>query len=313
MTASLSESTTLEGIVRRLTAAFRSAGLEQPALDARLLVAAALDVDQVTLLRAPERVLSGPEYAAAERMADRRLMHEPVSRILGRRWFHGLEFDIDSSTLDPRPETETLVDGVLTRLRERGAANTTPIRILDLGTGSGAILIALLVALPTATGLGTDLSRPALDVARRNASKHGVADRAEFRNSNWFSSIEPATYDIVISNPPYIPSPEIVRLDRDVREFDPRAALDGGDDGLDAYRALAAGVCAYLAPAGLVAMEVGAGQALAVTALFEAAGLAPESRSAIWNDLAGHQRCVAATVRSGPNRKKPLGIGGRSS
>ena len=291
------EAHTLEGTVRRLVAAFRSVGLEQPALDARLIVAAALDLDQVAMLRAPDRMLSAPQIDAVERMAARRLRHEPVSRILGRRWFHGLEFEIDPSTLDPRPETETLVDGVLGRLRERGSPEPAPLRILDLGAGSGAILIALLAALPTATGLGTDMSRKALDVARRNALKHGVADRAEFRNADWFVGVDAATYDVIVSNPPYIPSDEVVRLDRDVREYDPRAALDGGVDGLDAYRTLTAGVSAYLAPAGLLVLEVGAGQAEAVARLCESGGLIPEPASHLWRDLSGHHRCVAATPR----------------
>ena len=295
MSSASQEGHTLDGTVRRLAASFRSAGLEQPARDARLIVAAVLDLDQVAMLRTPDRLLSVAEVDAAERMAARRLQHEPVSRILGRRWFHGLEFEIDPSTLDPRPETETLVEGVLTRLRERAFAE--PVRILDLGAGSGAILIALLAALPTATGVGTDISPQALDVARRNASKHGVADRADFRNADWFVGVDPATYDVIVSNPPYIPSHEVAVLDRDVRDFDPLAALDGGLDGLDAYRTLTAGAAAYLAPAGMLVMEVGAGQAEAVARLCEVTGLVAEPPTALWRDLSGHQRCVAATPR----------------
>lgn len=297
MSSASQEGHTLERMVRRLAASFRSAGLEQPARDARLIVAAVLALDQVAMLRAPDRMLSALEIDAAERMAARRLRHEPVSRILGRRWFHGLEFEIDPSTLDPRPETETLVEGVLTRLRERASPEAAPVRILDLGSGSGAILIALLAALPVATGLGTDISRQALDVARRNALQHGVADRADFRNADWFVGVERATYDVVVANPPYIPSDDVAALDRDVRDFDPLTALDGGRDGLNAYRALTAGVSAYLAPTGLLVMEVGAGQAEAVSGLCEAAGLLPEPDLAVWRDLSGHRRCVAATPR----------------
>lgn len=291
------EAQTLERMVRRLAASFRSAGLEQPALDARLIVAAALGLDQVAMLRTPDRMLSAPQIDAIERMAARRLQHEPVSRILGRRWFHGLEFEIDPSTLDPRPETETLVEGVLARLRERATPQAPPLRILDLGAGSGAILIALLAALPTATGLGTDVSRQALDVARRNASKHGVADRAEFRNADWFVGVDAATYDVIACNPPYIPSDDVAVLDRDVRDFDPLTALDGGRDGLDAYRTLTAGISAYLAASGILVMEVGAGQAEAVSRLCETGGLVPEPPSPLWRDLSGQQRCVAATPR----------------
>ena len=289
------EAHTLDATVRRLAASFRAAGLEQPALDARLIVAAVLDLDQVAMVREPDRMLSAAAFDATERMAARRLRHEPISRILGRRWFHGLEFEIDPSTLDPRPETETLVEGVLTRLRERAIAD--PIRILDLGAGSGAILIALLAALPSATGVGTDISPQALDVARRNASKHGVADRADFRNTDWFVGVDPTTYDVIVSNPPYIPSHEVAVLDRDVRDYDPLAALDGGLDGLDAYRTLTAGAAAYLAPTGLLVMEVGAGQAEDVGRLCEVAGLVAEAPTALWRDLSGHQRCVAATPR----------------
>ena len=304
---------TVDGTLRRTVATFREAGLETPGLDARLLLEAALGLDSVSLLREPGRVLTVADVATIQEMAARRLRREPVSRIVGRRWFYGLEFEIDPATLDPRPETETLVEGVLTRLREHGLADGRPLRLLDLGTGSGAILIALLVALPSATGLGTDISPAALAVARRNASRHGVVNRAEFGNADWLAGVDRLKFDVIVSNPPYIATGELPALEAEVARYDPRAALDGGTDGLAAYRALISAVPAFLAPTGLLVVEVGAGQDQQVSRLCEDAGLVAEPTTPLWKDLSGHVRCVAATPRLDPNAKKSLGIGAQSS
>lgn len=312
MTATGALPATVADMLRRTTATLRAANLDQPALDARLLVAAALRLEQIDLMRAPDRVLSPADMASIEAMTTRRLRHEPVSRIVGRRWFYGLELEIDPATLDPRPETETLVEGVLTRMRERELTDA-PLRLLDLGTGSGAILIALLVALPFATGLGTDISADALEVARRNASKHGVADRIALRNADWLTGVEAASFDVIVSNPPYIATAELAALETDVLHYDPRAALDGGADGLVAYKAILAAVVAALKPGGMVVFEVGAGQDRDVARLCIEAGLAPEPPGSAWLDLSGHQRCVAATPRLDPHAKITLGIGGQSS
>jgi release factor glutamine methyltransferase len=303
---------TIDATLRRTAATFRAAGLDTPGLDARLLLGAALGLDTISMLREPGRALTPAEVAKLEELVARRLRREPVSRIIGKRWFHGLDFEIDPATLDPRPETETLVEGVLTRLRESGR-EAAPVRILDLGTGSGAILVALLVALPSATGLGTDISPAALAMARRNASRHGVIDRADFRNADWFTGVELEQFDIIVSNPPYIASGELAALETEVALYDPPAALDGGLDGLLAYRTLISAVPALLAPAGLLVLEVGAGQHQEVAQLCADAGLVPEPASSLWLDLSGHVRCVAATPRFDPNAKKTLGIGGQSS
>lgn len=280
--------------VQSLTRRFAAAGFETPSLDARLLVAAAAGLEQTALIASPDRMLGGTAAAIVDAYAQRRLAREPVSRIVGRRWFYGLEFEIGPATLDPRPDTETLVAGVLQRLRERDPAGRKSVRILDLGTGSGAILIAILASWPSATGLGVDRSAAALAVASRNACRLGAGDRAAFRESDWFSRVD-GIFDVVVSNPPYIGRGAIPELEPDVRDYDPRGALDGGIDGLDAYRAIVAAAPEHLSPGGLLVLEVGYDQADAVTVLCrQTAILETEPDTALWRDLAGHRRCVAA-------------------
>ncbi|MDX2158062.1 MAG: peptide chain release factor N(5)-glutamine methyltransferase [Hyphomicrobiaceae bacterium] len=282
----------------RVTAAFREAGLDSPGLDARRLVCWALALDGAALWRSPEMMLGTEACARLASACRRRLAREPVSRIVGARHFHGLELEIGKSTLDPRPETETLVDGVLDLVaKDLVPGGSTP-RILDLGTGSGAILIALLARLRGATGLGTDISDAALATARRNATRHGIGQRAEFRRSSWLAAVDTA-FDIVVSNPPYIARHEIARLAPEVREHDPLAALDGGTDGIDAYRAILAGLSGRIARGGWLVLEVGDGQAEAVAQLVIAANCAPALElSGVWTDLSGIRRCVAARARS---------------
>lgn len=290
---------TLAMTLRRLAADFASAGIDTPMLDARLLAADALGLDPVQLLRDPDRVLSVACTARIDGLAARRLQREPVSRILGRRWFHGLEFAIEPATLDPRPETETLVDGVLTRARHGSVPGGARCRILDLGTGSGAILIALLAALPEATGVGTDISEAALAVARGNARRHGVDSRARFQAAEWLQGMGGARFDVVVSNPPYIARATIADLDPEVARYEPIEALDGGPDGLEAYRAIIGAVASVLSPGGLLVLEIGLGQAEPVTRMcLETRRLCPETASPVWHDLSGHVRCVAATARN---------------
>ena len=305
-----------DAAVRALQRAFAVAGLDTPGLDARLLAAAALGIDQAALLASGEAGLDGRAAHRMAALAQRRLGREPVSRILGRRWFHGLELEIGPATLDPRPETETLVDGVLQTLRAAGAGRVVPpaaatgegLRILDLGTGSGAILAALLAALPQACGVGLDISDEALTVARRNADRHGIGCRAAFRLSHWLDGLGPdEQFDVVVSNPPYIPRADIAELAPEVRCFDPLAALDGGADGLDAVRIILAATRNHLAPGGLLALEIGAGQAgLVERAALVEPWLVPEPADEHWYDLGGHRRCVAFRARISPDGKNLL-------
>jgi release factor glutamine methyltransferase len=276
-----------------MTRAFADAGLDTPALDARRLVIFALGLEPVSLLREPERPLTEEERGRLTQVATRRLAREPVSRIEGKRMFHGLDLDIGPATLDPRPDTETLVEAALGLAREWEAPH-----ILDLGTGSGAILLALLHRRPEATGLGTDISEDALRMAEHNAARHGLARRAKFRRASWLDGVD-GQFDIVVSNPPYIPEADLAALDPEVARFDPRAALDGGPDGLAAYRAIAGSVASVLKPDGWIAVEVGAGQCEAVAQILRDAfpdEAAIDGR--IWPDLGGIARCVAVRARA---------------
>lgn len=290
--------TTRGSAVAELTHAFRAAGLDTPALDARRLAEWVLGVDGASLLRDPEHPIGQDECRRLAEASRRRLSREPVSRIIGLRGFHGLDFEISPATLDPRPETETLVEGVLALIADGRVPGGPASRILDLGTGSGAILVALLARLPEATGLGVDISLPALDIARRNADRHGLSKRATFEASSWFDAVT-GTFDLIVANPPYIPSREVDNLDPEVRHYDPRGALDGGPDGIEPYRRIAAGVARVLRPGGWLAMEVGMGQSASVSAML--APLASEitaNQTTVWYDLSGTGRCVAVRART---------------
>jgi release factor glutamine methyltransferase len=251
---------------------FQSSGIESPELDARILVGHGLGLDHTALAAAEARRLGVGEEAAVAALAQRRLAREPVARILGCKEFWSLTLRIDGATLVPRPETETVVEAALTAIEARGARAQT-LRIADLGTGSGAILLALLSELPNAFGVGTDVSVAALAVAHDNARRLGPA-RAHFVACDMAAALR-GPFDVVVCNPPYIASREIAALAPEVRDFDPRSALDGGPDGLDFYRTIAASAPALLSPQGVLVVELGAGQAQPVAALVAAAGLAP--------------------------------------
>jgi release factor glutamine methyltransferase len=253
-------------------------------LDARLLVAAALGADGGQLALLDERPVTPAEAAAAWRLTERRLAGEPVSRILGRRAFWSFDLLLGPDTLDPRPDTETVVEAALEPIRSVAAP-----AILDLGTGSGAILLALLGELPEATGIGVDLS--AVAVARENARRLGLAARARFVVGNWGESIA-GRFDAIVANPPYIRSADIPGLAPEVRSHDPLLALDGGADGLAAYRSIVADLGRLLKPGGFAVFEVGQGQAAEVAALAALAGFIAETR----DDLAGLGRAVTLTA-----------------
>lgn len=260
------------------------AGVDTPSLDARLLIQHALGLERHDLLFMADVRLEAEQSARAWELVERRASRVPVSRIVGTRGFWTLDLALNGATLDPRPDTETVVDSVLEALPDREA----PLRILDLGTGSGAILLALLSELPNATGLGVDLADDALSQAAANAAANDLDGRASFAKGSWTDGLD-EEFDVVVSNPPYIPSADIAGLDPEVREHDPPLALDGGPDGLDAYRAIAAALDGVLKPGGIAALEVGIGQAEDVSGLLIAHGLI---LTGMRNDLSGIARCV---------------------
>jgi release factor glutamine methyltransferase len=267
------ESTRLE-VLKQLGEAFREARIDTAQRDARLLLLDAVDARHADLLKEPRLPIG---EAAARRLAThaaRRMAREPVARILGEWEFWSLPFVVTADTLVPRPDSETVVAAALTALGRR-RQESTGLRILDLGTGSGCLLIALLHELPGARGVGTDLSDGALETARFNATRNGVGERAEFVAADWAAGVE-GRFDLVVSNPPYIADAVIATLEPEVRDHDPRRALSGGRDGLEAYRAIAASLRALLTPGGRAVVEIGSDQTETVSRLFRDAGFAVE-------------------------------------
>ena len=262
---------TVEAARRALAARFKTGSIDSPELDARLLIGAALALDHTGLAVQAMRRVTEDEANILASFAQRRLSHEPVARILGHKEFWGLDLRLSDATLVPRPDTETIVAAALEIIRADAIA-AKPLRIADIGTGSGAILLALLSELPAATGIGTDISEAALETAQLNANRLGLADRVSFVQCDYASALsEP--FDLIVSNPPYIRSADIAALDHDVRDYDPRLALDGGADGLDAYRAITPQAAALLAPNGVLIFEVGHDQSEQVSHLMHLAGL----------------------------------------
>lgn len=276
----------VEGALRAATTRLSAAGIEAARRDARLLLSAIVPGGAPALLRDPDRLLSASEAKKFEAAVLRREKREPVSRILGEREFWSLKFEITPDTLDPRPDSETLVEAILDWVEDRTAA----LRILDLGTGSGCLLLALLSELPNALGTGVDMAEPALAVARRNAANLGLSGRSSFVQNNWTAGLAPG-WDIILSNPPYVSESEIAGLEPEVTDYDPLTALAAGPDGLDDYRILIPGAAALLRPGGLLALEVGAGQSQAVEDMILAQGLVTPWRRC---DLSGVERCCFA-------------------
>ena len=282
---------TLASARQALAESFRKAGIDSADVDARLLIAHALGVDRTELLANGTRTLNAQEIQAIDALAARRLKREPVARILGRKEFWSLMLEVTPAVLVPRPDTETVVEAALDFV-VRGGLRMERLRILDIGTGSGALLLALLSELPNARGTATDISAAALSVARGNAERHGLGDRCSFIACNIAAGLR-GPFDLIVSNPPYVARGEIATLTPEVRNYDPAVALDGGSDGLDGYRAIAADAGRLLAPGGRLIVELGAGQEGAVRALFTKAGLAVgEAR----NDLAGIARALGAMI-----------------
>jgi release factor glutamine methyltransferase len=281
VSANASPAPSVEHVRRKLAERFRIGGIDSAELDARLLTGDVLGLDLTGMIAAARRMLTSSESNRLESFARRRLAGEPVARILGRKEFWGLSLQLSPATLVPRPDTETVVELALQILR--AGASDRPLRI-------AAIVLALLSELPQARGIGTDISTAALQTAAANAARTGLTKRAGFVACEYASGLT-GLFDLIVSNPPYIRSADIARLATEVRDHDPLAALDGGPDGLDAYRALIPQAADRLAPGAALVVEAGQGQSAAIEALMDAAGL-----MAAWPikaDLAGVRRAVA--------------------
>ncbi|UZE52026.1 peptide chain release factor N(5)-glutamine methyltransferase [Rhodopseudomonas sp. P2A-2r] len=283
---------------RALAAGLHAHQIDSPDLDARLLVGAVLGLDFTALIGASARILTGDESSRLQDFAQRRISGEPVARILGVREFWSLPLRLSADTLVPRPDTETIVEAAL-ELLDGDHRRHDPLDIADLGTGSGAILLALLSELPNACGVGTDINVAALQTARQNARDLRFASRARFVACNYADALA-GGWDVILSNPPYIRSADIAGLSIEVREHDPHRALDGGADGLDAYRTIAPDAARLLAPGGLLLVEVGHDQSGEVARLMEAAGLT----------LPGPPRADLAGIRRVVIGQKPIGQDG---
>lgn len=282
----------LDSLARRARDRLRAAGVETPDLDARLLTEWATGASRLDLISAPDRLIDADKVAALDAALTRRCQGEPVHRIMGVREFYGLPFRLSPGTLEPRPDTEVLVDLLAPVIAEQIARNGFA-ELVDMGTGTGAIVIALLHRFPGLRGVGVDISDDALATARINAAENGVSARFAAVKSDWFEKLS-GRFHFIASNPPYIPRREIACLSREVRDFDPVAALDGGEDGLDFYRVLASHSGRYLYPDGRIAVEIGAGQFDDVETIFAEAGFVLAGHA---SDLGGHRRAMMFAVK----------------
>lgn len=274
---------------RRMAALFDRNGIAEATADARILLAHALGLNRTELAIQGRRTLEACELERIGQLAARRLRGEPVARILGQREFWSLPLTVAPAVLVPRPETETVVEAALDHI-EREGLKRAQLRLLDMGTGSGALLLALLSELPNATGIGTDISIGAVACARANAARNGLAARCDFVVADFAAGLR-GSFDLIVSNPPYVARGDIDKLPREIKDYDPLLALDGGRDGLDAFRAIAAMAPSLLAPRGCLAVEMGAGQESAVRGLFNTMGL---KVSEVRADLAQIPRALVA-------------------
>lgn len=287
--------TTLGEVLRQTRLRLTEAALEDPALEARILVEHFTGTTRAQSLSSPKMPIAAETVDSITAATERRAGGEPVYRIIGCRQFYGLELTVSPATLEPRQDTEALVDETLGFVFET-CARKGKCRILDLGTGTGAIALALVAQEPSASAIGVDVSPDALVTACQNAERVGVAERFAPLQSDWFTAVT-GRFDLIVSNPPYIPTGMIASLDPEVRDFDPVGALDGGEDGLDCYRHLAGRASSYLEDGGRIAVEIGSDQRLDVAMIFAKAGLTLISER---RDLAGNDRVlvfVAGQVR----------------
>ncbi|MBE7636572.1 peptide chain release factor N(5)-glutamine methyltransferase [Sneathiella sp. P13V-1] len=270
------------------TIRLKGAGVEFARQDANLLMMDCLKADRDLLFREPERLLTDQEQSVFEELVERREKREPISHILGKREFWSREFIVNSHVLDPRPDTETLIELALTEMPDM----EKPYRVLDLGTGSGCILLTLLAERPKATGVGVDISLDAMKVASANAENLNLENRTSFIEGPWFANVD-GKFDLIVSNPPYIPDAVKGELQPEVREFEPHLALFGGEDGLDCYRHIISNAQSYLCGGGWLGFEVGIHQAQDVQKLMQIEGFRDISCA---NDLAGIARCVFGRI-----------------
>jgi release factor glutamine methyltransferase len=282
-------------LVAEAAAALSAAGVADPRRQARRLVSGAVAIPQSDLFGHPDRALDEQQISRVWALMRRMVAGEPLSRIFERREFWGLEFSLSDDTLDPRPETETVIEAVLRREPDRSA----PSRVLDLGTGTGCLLLALLAELPAASGVGIDIAEGAVRTAARNAVELGLAHRARFFVGDWATAVS-GKFDAILANPPYIASEALALLPREVACHDPWLALDGGEDGLRSHRAIAEAAPRVLSPDGILATEIGAGQVDSIIAIMRENSLVVDG---IEKDLAGIARCVIA--RPAPHDWRP--------
>lgn len=286
---------TVSGLIAQAKRQFAEAGLSTPSTDARILISGLLGLSLSQAIVRGSATVTPKDCVQIREAIERRIRREPVYRILGHREFYGLDLQLSPATLEPRPDTEILVDHVLPHLKRIVAENGRA-RILDLGTGTGAIALALLKECPQAVAVGSDISRDALSIARRNADLNGVADRFETVQSAWLENVN-GLFDIIVSNPPYIPTAAVADLEPEVRSYDPAAALDGGKDGLDAYRAIAEKAGDFIRPGGIVAVEIGHDQKDSVCYVFEKYGFLMDEA---FRDYGGNDRVLLfSQARSG--------------
>ena len=274
---------TVAALLQEARKALFDADIEMSALDARLLLQAASGLSHEAVIAEPDHRLTTEQILNFRNFVNRRLAHEPVSRILGQREFFGRSFQVTKAVLDPRADTEALIELTLELIDDRF------VEVLDIGTGSGAIIVTLLAERPQLTATAVDLSQDSLQVAEQNALANDVSGRIKFHQGSWFEGLM-QKFDLIVSNPPYIPHGDIANLEIDVREHDPHMALDGGQDGLIAYRAIASGASAHLNSRGLIIVEIGVGQGEDVKTIFASHGFQLLKQK---YDLGGHLRALA--------------------
>ena len=285
----MTPASTIGAIYQQLSDELAAAGIEEPRLEARMLMSFAAGLEQSRIIGYPEDEIAADTAAKLNNLAERRKTGEPIAYITGQKEFWSLNFKVSEETLIPRPDSETLIEAVLAKLPDKSASP----RILDLGTGSGCLLMALLSELPNATGLGVDINPETCEIARENAEQFGLTSRAKIKTNDWMTGLD-GEFDIIISNPPYIVESEIAALEPDVKKFEPHLALSGGADGLSAYRLIAAQCRAHLPPNGLLAVECGMGQVTDIKGIFEKNNLMVKN---VHKDIANVERCILATVQ----------------
>jgi release factor glutamine methyltransferase len=299
---------TIRAAFRELRDRFHRAGIETAALDARLIVQRSVGFSHADFLARADATLTSANAEEIHALAARRVSGEPVSRLFGEREFYGLAFSITPDTLDPRADTETLVEAALEAAATRYGGRKR-LTILELGTGTGAVVISILHALRHAEATAVDISPAAIAVARQNAQRHQVAERLKLHTGSWFDGLS-GVYDMIVANPPYLSAGDIAALSRDVADHDPLVALDGGGDGLAAYRQIGGRAASFLAPGGLVLLEVGRGQAHAVSAVLSGHGYRPPNDVAgVRRDLQGIERVVLFELPATPSRASTSACG----